>query len=169
MEIFVNSTSLTQQTHQRSITINVTRSGNYTCRCTYSDNQVLGASKYLQFVNCKLDPNFFVLFLMARSIPTGNEDVHVIAPSVQYGIFNSSMTLQCQASTWLPNSSSITWTNSSGNVTRGIIESVNFTDEGHYTCEIYLGAILLKTTRSVQLVVLGEFYCVVYKATVSQG
>ena len=159
MEIFISNTRLMiQQTCVGlSRRTNVTRSGNYTCHFTYQDNQVLDASKYLQLVNCKLDPNFFVHFLMARSIPTVNEDVHVIAPSVQYGIFNSSMTLQCQA-----NSSSIKWKNSLDVEVSRLIESVSFTDEGNYTCEINLGTILLKTTRSVQLVVLGEFFCVVY-------
>lgn len=85
------------------------------------------------------------------------KDVQFVTPNVQYGILNSTVTLQCTATFRSNTQYSHKWTYPQGFISmRGIIESVHFEDEGQYTCHIFFGAVFLDVTHFIQLVVLGE-------------
>lgn len=85
-----------------------------------------------------------------------NKDVKFISPRVQCGIVNTRMQLQCNFTHSIFAFVNIMWKNHHDESMSGTIESLKFTDEGRYKCEISFNEILLGVTHFVQLIVLGK-------------
>ena len=78
----------------------------------------------------------------------------VQAPRYQFGLLNTSVSLNCSVS--INDSAVIMWKNSTNSTHSGEFADVQLAHEGEYTCEVFLSAIDLIMTKLVRFTVIGK-------------